>query len=127
MEKTISTFVCTQCGFVGKPSQKAKGSGFIELVLWLAFLVPGIIYSIWRRSSPPQICTQCKSTAVIPVDSPRAKKILEESGQNQEDYLESAKIERKKIYTNDRNKKIFWVVLISLLVLAILYAQSQAY
>lgn len=124
MGKTISTFVCTQCGFVGKPSQKAKGNGLIEIILWLAFLVPGIIYSIWRRSSPPKVCTQCKSTAVIPVDSPRAKKILEESGQDQESFIEKAKVEQQKIYVAERGKKIFWLVAITFTVVAIIIIRS---
>jgi uncharacterized membrane protein YqaE (UPF0057 family) len=82
-----NTLVCTQCGFVGQTSQTTRGSGLIEIVLWLSLIVPGLIYSIWRRSSPPQVCSQCKSQSLIPVDSPRAKKILEESGQNQEQII----------------------------------------
>lgn len=46
-----------------------KGNGWIELVLYLCYIVPGIIYSIWRRSGRLQLCPACNSPAVISADS----------------------------------------------------------
>lgn len=43
-----------------------KGSGWIELVLYLFYIIPGIIYSIWRRSGEPNICPLCNSVGLIP-------------------------------------------------------------
>lgn len=126
MASTPTTLICTQCGHVGKPKQKNRGNGFIELILWLSFIVPGIIYSIWRRSTPLQMCTECKNQTLIPVDSPLAKKLMSDSGQNQEEYIEQAKIERRKNYVADRNKKVFWVVLFTLLVVTLVWATSQS-
>jgi hypothetical protein len=120
------TLVCTQCGFVGQSSQATRGNGLIEIVLWLTFIIPGLIYSIWRRSSPPSVCSQCKSQSLIPVDSPRAKKILEDSGQDQTEFLEKAKEEKKKEEKNDRDRKIFWAVIFSLIVIVILYVKHLA-
>ena len=72
--------VCTQCGYVGKPKGAIKGNGAIEIILWLFFIIPGLIYSIWRSSSRHKICPQCKSPSLIPIDSPRAKKVMLENG-----------------------------------------------
>ena len=41
---------CTNCGTVGAPVTRVKGSFGVELLLWICFLVPGLIYT--RRSSP---------------------------------------------------------------------------
>lgn len=120
------TLLCTQCGFVGQASQITRGSGLIEIVLWLTFIIPGVIYSIWRRSSPSQVCSQCKNQSLIPVDSPRAKKILEESGQDQTEFIEKAKEEKKKEESLDRNKKIRWAIISSIVVITILYLKHLA-
>jgi hypothetical protein len=36
-------FICTACGFVGSPSRQWRGSFWIELLLWLLFIVAGLI------------------------------------------------------------------------------------
>lgn len=55
---------CTNCSsYFAYP--KKKGSGWIELVLYLFYIVPGIIYSIWRRSGNSNKCPHCGSTHVI--------------------------------------------------------------
>ena len=71
--------VCTQCGYVGEPKRAIKGNGFIEIVLWLCFIVPGLIYSIWRSSSRYKVCPKCSNASLIPMDSPRAKTIMSET------------------------------------------------
>jgi hypothetical protein len=71
-------FVCTQCGYVGVSKSKHKGGCGVEVLLWLFFIIPGIIYSIWRASSKQQVCPMCEGSTLIPTDSPRGKKILSE-------------------------------------------------
>ncbi len=68
--------VCTQCGFVGDSKTVIKGNGFIEILLWLFLLLPGIIYSIWRSSSRHQRCAKCNGDSLIPIDTPVAQKII---------------------------------------------------
>lgn len=75
----MSEVVCTSCGYVGEPIAITKGSIWIEVVLWLCFLVPGLIYSIWRLSTRYDGCPSCGQTTIIPVDSPMAKKFLREN------------------------------------------------
>ena len=80
--KTMSTktLVCTSCGYYGKPTAATKGSFLIEIVLWLCFIIPGLIYSLWRVSSRQQVCPKCHNSTLIPADSPMAKKALADAG-----------------------------------------------
>ena len=70
--------ICTSCGYKGKPKRIAKGSILVEIALWLFFIVPGLIYSIWRLASKYDACPQCKNQSMIPTDSPIGKKLLAE-------------------------------------------------
>ena len=70
---------CTNCGTESKPILWTKGSFFIELILWLLFIIPGVIYSFWRLSTREKVCEVCKSNAIIPADSPRAQHLKEKT------------------------------------------------
>jgi hypothetical protein len=70
--------VCKACGYHGTPGSITKGSFAIEVILWLCFIIPGLIYSFWRLSSRGSNCPTCGSTEVIPVDSPIGRKLLGE-------------------------------------------------
>lgn len=67
---------CPRCGTVGFPQSDTPGSFMIELVLWLFFLLPGLIYSIWRLTSKSQVCPGCRQPGMIPVQSPIAQRAL---------------------------------------------------
>jgi len=62
--------VCKHCGTVAEPANETPGSMAIEVVLWLCFLVPGLIYSLWRLSRRHPVCTACGSREIVPVDTP---------------------------------------------------------
>ena len=66
--------ICKTCGTIqaGKPA----GSGWIELILWLCCVVPGLIYSVWRRFSKRTVCTACGSDALIDGNSPVGSMLL---------------------------------------------------
>jgi hypothetical protein len=68
--------LCTKCLTIAPPKKMTPGSGLIELLLWCFMIFPGIIYSIWRITSKKLICNSCKSTELIPEDSPGAKRLL---------------------------------------------------
>jgi len=68
--------MCLQCGSVGDTKRFMKGSILTELILWLFFVLPGLIYSIWRHSTVAQVCSKCASPNVIPLDSPVARNLL---------------------------------------------------
>jgi hypothetical protein len=67
---------CTNCGGAGYPVRVEKGSTGTAFLLWITFLLPGIIYSIWRANSEHEACPACGSPQVIPVDSPMAQKLM---------------------------------------------------
>jgi len=63
---------CTTCGHEGGTETKARGNLAIEVILWLLFIVPGLIYSIWRVSSRHPVCASCGAATLVPPDSPMA-------------------------------------------------------
>lgn len=71
-------YVCTHCGTRGTPKDRVKGSMGMELILWLCFLLPGLLYSIWRLSSKERVCPACQQPGMIPIATPVGKKIVGE-------------------------------------------------
>jgi len=53
---------CLLCGWTGKPKKHTRGSFWLELVLWLMFLWPGMIYSVWRLTTRAEVCGNCKNS-----------------------------------------------------------------
>ena len=72
--------LCLACGHQGKPRRIMKGSIGVELLLWLFFLLPGLVYSLWRHISVYDGCSSCGDPSLIPLDSPRAQEILRNRG-----------------------------------------------
>ena len=70
--------LCTTCGYVGNTKRVTKGSFLIELILWIAFIVPGLIYSVWRLTSRYDACPKCGAANMIPLNSPIAKRMMQE-------------------------------------------------
>ena len=75
--------VCTVCGTIAKPERSMnRGSPGMEIFLWLVgcvfFFLPGIIYSIWRRTSSAKRCSACGSTSLVPLDTPRGRSLVKE-------------------------------------------------
>ena len=63
---------CKNCGHTGKTVSNTPGNIAIEIVLWLCFIVPGLVYSIWRISNKKATCGKCSSKELVPTDSPVA-------------------------------------------------------
>jgi hypothetical protein len=68
--------VCTTCGHHGPATTHTRGSIWLELVLWLCFIVPGLIYSVWRLTSRGRACAKCGASTLVPADSPVGRKLL---------------------------------------------------
>jgi hypothetical protein len=80
MAKTTGNFICTTCKSVGNPKTTVKGSFVIELILWLCFLLPGLIYTTWRLTSKSHtVCPKCLNPTMIPLNTPYGKQIYNES------------------------------------------------
>lgn len=72
--------ICAQCGTAGKPKSRGmNGSFLVEILLWFFFILPGLIYSIWRIASPQgKVCRACGSPSMIPLDSPRGRSLAQQ-------------------------------------------------
>ena len=73
------SMICTQCGTVGSV-RHTKGSFVMEILLWLFFCFPGLIYSIWRITTRGNVCPSCKSDKIVSAISPVGKKLISEQG-----------------------------------------------
>lgn len=71
---------CTQCGSVGDQKRYTKGSLGMEIILWLLFILPGVLYSVWRLTSKYAGCPKCRAANMIPVTSPVARVALRAQG-----------------------------------------------
>lgn len=67
--------VCTRCLDTVTPKRVTPGSILVELVLWLCFILPGLIYSAWRLSARHWACPSCWSKELVPLESEAAKRI----------------------------------------------------
>lgn len=76
----MTSKACPRCGHVGAPDSHTPGSRFIELLLWLLFIVPGLIYSLWRFSAQREVCAKCGAAELLPLDTPRGRAVAAESG-----------------------------------------------
>lgn len=72
--------VCTTCGHYGEPVPLVKGDMGTEIVLWLLFVLPGLMYSLWRQASRYDGCAKCGGASLVPVDSPVGRKLLVDAG-----------------------------------------------
>ena len=55
---------CTACRKESRVEPKRRGNTAAEVILWLVYVVPGIIYSIWRNTGKVYECPFCTSRIV---------------------------------------------------------------
>lgn len=69
--------LCTQCLNQVQPKKVVRGYFVIEIILYLAMILPGIIYTLWRlMGGREKTCPKCGGHGFVPVDSPAASAIL---------------------------------------------------
>jgi uncharacterized OB-fold protein len=76
-DKDEPTKICPVCGYKGKAILKLKGKTSVEIFLWVLFIVPGFVYSVWRNAGASYGCPQCFSDTMVPMYSPEGQKIVE--------------------------------------------------
>ncbi len=59
-------YLCKHCGDTTSGKSVKPGSGWIELILWLTYIFPGVLYSIWRISNTRLVCNICGAGNLIP-------------------------------------------------------------
>ncbi len=71
--------VCRSCGrYASVPGQRMPGNLVLEVLLWLFYLIPGIIYSVWRRqdSNAVKFCVGCNGTDLLPVVTTEGQEVF---------------------------------------------------
>ena len=71
------SMICPHCGTRGEPKTITKGSLGMEIILWICFLVPGFIYSIWRLTTRQKGCPACNQIGMIGVNTPNGRMLVE--------------------------------------------------
>lgn len=67
--------ICTNCGYQGDSVTRTKGSFWVEVVLWVCLILPGLIYSVWRLATRIKVCPNCRQATMIPLDTPRGQEL----------------------------------------------------
>jgi len=78
----LVNMICSNCGTLGKPKIACKGSFSLEILLWLLFVIPGAIYTVWRLTTRGKFCKSCGADKMVPLDSPIGIKLQKEFYQN---------------------------------------------
>jgi len=73
---TEEGYFCTYCGKKGYPILVARGHVFFEVALWICYIVPGVIYSIWRRVRTKEVCPECGHPTMVSAYSAKAKQLM---------------------------------------------------
>lgn len=60
---------CPLCRYHGPAAKLISGSFAIEVVLWLCGILPGLLYTLWRKSSEGYGCPCCGNEHVIKSDA----------------------------------------------------------
>lgn len=64
---------CIQCHENAPSKNVTDGYFLLEVALWAFFIVPGILYSLWRLTTRHKACRACGSANLVPSHSDRAK------------------------------------------------------
>lgn len=80
--------VCRRCEEVVRVGIRTRGSAFIDVVLWFAFLfslffglwplflVIALVHSGWRLSTRHWVCVRCQQPDVVPITSVAGRRIV---------------------------------------------------
>lgn len=81
-------YICTSCGNLIKPKTQTKGSFWMEVLLWMLFILPGLLYSLTRLGNKVYVCPICGKDTVIPTNTPVGQKLLKEYNKTPKDTQE---------------------------------------
>lgn len=71
--RPVHYYRCRRCGSVAEPVMIWEGSMLLAWILFLLFLLPGLIYALWRYHRRFPVCPVCGSSNVKPTtQSPAA-------------------------------------------------------
>ena len=112
-ENLKGIFFCQDCELAGVGESSKRGSVLITIFLLLCFLIPGIVYMIYRNHTKGTQCEHCHSKNVIPITSAKVKKVL---GDGYAEFVREA-IEYAKPAQRNRVLVQFFTVLLVVIVI----------
>lgn len=65
----MADYICTQCGWEGERKRIKRGSKTVETLIWSVLMLPGPIYSYWRRSGRSKDCPNCGLPMLVKLNS----------------------------------------------------------
>lgn len=75
--KPPAGMICRNCETYAYPIYgPMKGSAVITVILLFFFVLPGIIYAIWRRTGRRPVCAQCGDSSLVPWSSAVGQRIF---------------------------------------------------
>jgi len=84
-------FVCTACGYqTVRADRVMPGNGWLTATLLFFFVVPGIVYWVWRHTSKEDRCPLCGRASVIPAESPIGRSLIQSPPDVRFDRIEQA-------------------------------------
>ena len=62
-------YVCSICSYKDKPITFRRGSGKLEIALWICGILPGLLYTLWRNYTAILVCPNCERASMISTKS----------------------------------------------------------
>ena len=93
---------CPNCKYEGPGKHIMKGAVWLEIVLWLLFIVPGFIYSVWRLTKQIWVCPEC--------DFENIKKV--------------GLFPKRAVWSTLKQSLLIWIITISAVLVALSYLVS---
>ncbi|MFA7174107.1 MAG: hypothetical protein WC340_12000 [Kiritimatiellia bacterium] len=78
IKPTTSRYICSNCGSYTNGTSHTKGYFVLEIILWLCWVIPGLLYTMWRLTTRGKVCHLCKCDTLTPVNSPMGRKLQKE-------------------------------------------------
>ena len=79
--------ICPNCYHIGKPKRVMKGSFFIEVIMWLCLIIPGLIYTVWRLLTRYDACALCGCPTVVRINTAAGKRLIARKKQSRETFV----------------------------------------
>lgn len=65
----MAHYICSICGYDGAAKKTKRGNAKMEWFLWLALLIPGPFYTVYRRVALPRRCPHCGVDKMVKLNS----------------------------------------------------------
>jgi len=78
-------FICQECGEIGWPRKIVPGSFLLEVFLYFLFVIPGLIYTVYRSSHRQEVCPVCRAR-MLPLGSAGGHQVVQR-------FFQSSKVE----------------------------------